>query len=291
MKKIHFIFLLLLASCTAKLPQQYVTKTLPDSLLPARRHVAFENEVNFRDLGGFKTTEGRTLKWGKIYRSDNLSELKTSEFPKFEDLHIKTVFDLRTNQEIEGKEDHLPAGVTHLHTPTVADEAGQIAGLKKRVIDGGLDEAEARKITTDFYKDAVSVNVDSLRGIIHRILDQNEPVLYHCSAGKDRTGIVSALILSILHVDRETIMKEYLMSNYYRAEKNSRTLGKAKAGKIIKRKMDLDAITVLITVDESFMQAVFDTIDQRYGGMDNFIKNQLGYDATARSELVLKYTD
>jgi protein-tyrosine phosphatase len=268
----------------------FMILTGDDTLTVLNRRLDFGKMVNFRDLGGLKTTEGRTVKWGKIFRSDNLSTLKTREFERFNDLNIKTVYDLRTDHEIKGKEDHLPTGVQYVHSPTVKDNEGQIAQLRARVIKGEISEEQATYQTIGFYHDAAAVNMGSLTGIIQQIINSDEPVLYHCSAGKDRTGIVSALILSILRVDRAMIMKEYLMSNYYRRAKTEKMMGKARLARIIKPKLDLKAIRVFMTVDERFLNAFFEVIDNEYGGMDKFIRNQLGIDDDARKQIIEKLT-
>ena len=261
-----------------------------DSVLVANRLVDFEKVTNFRDLGGIKTQDGRMVKWGRIFRSGNLSGLKKNEFDKFKDLDIPTVYDLRTSHEIDGKEDRLPVETKYIHAPTVKDNEGQIAQLRAKVIAGKISEMEAREQTAAFYKDAVSVNVGSLRDIIGQIARSEQPVLYHCSAGKDRTGIVSALILSILNVDRKTIMDEYLMSNYYRRKKTEKLLGKARLAKIIKPRMNLKAIEVFMTVDAEFMNAVFEVIDKEYGGTDKFIKNQLQINQETRNRIISSLT-
>lgn len=261
-----------------------------DTSIVTNRRVDFKKAVNFRDIGGIKTMDGKTVRWGKVFRSDNLSKIKSREFDKFNDLNIKTVYDLRTDHEIEGKEDHLPAGVRYVHAPTVADNEGQIAQLRAKVIGGEINEEEARAQTLSFYKETVTVNLATLKPTLLQIVNSDEPVLYHCSAGKDRTGIVSALILSVLRVDRETIVKEYLLSNYYRRAKTEKLLRKAKMAKVIKPKMDLKAIEVFMTVDESYIRAVFDVIDKEYGGIDKFIQNQLGIDDAMRERIVKRFT-
>lgn len=261
-----------------------------DTSIITNRRVDFKKAVNFRDIGGIKTKDGKTVRWGKVFRSDNLSKITSREFDRFNDLHIKTVYDLRTDHEIEGKEDHLPAGVRYVHAPTVADNEGQIAQLRAKVIGGEINEEEARAQTLSFYKETVTVNLATLKPTLLQIVNSDEPVLYHCSAGKDRTGIVSALILSVLRVDRETIVKEYLLSNYYRRVKTEKLLGKAKLAKVIKPKMDLKAIEVFMTVDESYIRAVFDVIDKEYGGIDKFIQNQLGIDDAMRERIVKRFT-
>lgn len=255
------------------------------------RHIDMEHAYNFRDVGGgLKTMDGRTFRRGLIYRSDKLSDLKSLDFKKIDSLHIGAVFDLRTDREIAKHPDVLPSRVRYVHAPTVRDDAGEIGKLRSDVLNGRLSARLARDITTKFYKDAVTTNGDTLAGTIRRVVFSETPVLYHCSAGKDRTGIVSALILSIAGVDRETIVNEFMLSNYYRRARVEKTLRKAKAGKIIKRKLDMDAIEVLLSVDESFIRAAFAAIDSAYGGIDPYITNQLHISPDQRAALVRKLT-
>ncbi|PSL31345.1 tyrosine-protein phosphatase [Dyadobacter jiangsuensis] len=306
LKKLHFrawwLFAVLgplMFSCKVSVPAKHDGKAAyhdllthgGDSVAVAQRYLGLENTVNFRDLGGLKTKEGRTVRKGMIYRSDNLSKLETKQFDQFNALRIASVYDLRTDHEIEGKEDHLPSNVRYRHTPVVEDNAGEIKGLKKRVLNGEITEQQAMDMTAKFYADAVTVHVGAVKAILNDITASDQPVLYHCSAGKDRTGIVSALILSILNVDRQLIVDDYMLSNYYRRNRAEKTLGKAKLGRIIKPKLNMDAIEILSTVDESFIRATFNAIDSAYGGIDPFIENQLGIDQATRVKLVAKFTE
>ncbi len=286
-------------SCKVSVPAEHDGKAAYHNLLVhggdsaaiAQRYLGLENTVNFRDLGGLKTKDGKTVRKGLIYRSDNLSKLESKQFGQFNALRIASVYDLRTDHEIEGKEDHLPAVVHYRHTPVVEDNAGEIKGLKKRVLNGEITEQQAKDMTARFYADAVTVHVGAVKAILNDITASDQPILYHCSAGKDRTGIVSALILSILNVDRQLIVDDYMLSNYYRRNRAEKTLGKAKLGRIIKPKLNMDAIEILSTVDERFIRATFNAIDSTYGGIDPFIENQLGIDRATRLKLVAKFTE
>lgn len=286
-------------SCKVSVPAEHdgksayndLTSRGGDSAVVARRYIGLEHTVNFRDLGGLKTKDGKTVRKGFIFRSDNLSKLGTDDFEAFSALRIAAVYDLRTDHEIAGKEDHLPANVRYVHTPVVQDNAGEIKGLKKRVLNGEITEQQAKDMTAKFYADAVTIHADAVKDILKQITRSEQPVLYHCSAGKDRTGIVSALILSILNVDRQVIVDDYLVSNYYRRDRAEKTLGKAKLGRVIKPKLNMKAIEVLSTVDESFINATFNAIDSAYGGMEPFIQNKLGIDKAARQALVEKLTE
>ncbi|MCF2445019.1 tyrosine-protein phosphatase [Dyadobacter sp. CY345] len=262
-----------------------------DTLILSNRRIDFENVINFRDIGGLKTLDGNTVRWGKIFRSDNLADLEPAAFEKFNDLKIRTIFDLRTASEIKGKEDHLPENVSYRHVPCVKDNGDLLTQLRGKLLRGEISEAQSLQMTTELYQNMVTSDLSSLRELLQNILNSDEPVLYHCSAGKDRTGVVTAMILSILHVDRKTIFDEYLMSNYYRRDKLKKILGRAKLGKIIKPKINLKVIENFMSVDERYLAATFSVIDTRYGGTDLFIKNQLGINDQERQRIIKKLTD
>lgn len=261
-----------------------------DTLIVANRQIYFKDVINFRDIGGLKTKAGRTIKWGKIFRSDNLSEMKTREFDKLNNLHIGTIFDLRTAGEIKGKEDHLPGNIAYVHAPTIQDNAELLTQLRHKVLNGTLSEAQSMDLTLQLYRDNVSKNLPQLRQLVNQILDSEEPVLYHCSAGKDRTGILTALILSILNVDREIILNEYMLSNHYRSAKIEKMLGQAKLLKVVKPHLNLAVIQNFMQVDKQYLNASFDLIDQQYGNIDGFIHDALGINEQKRSMIIQKLT-
>lgn len=261
-----------------------------DTTQITNRNIYFKNVVNFRDIGGLKTLDGKQIKWGKLNRSDNLSKLKSSEFKKLNSLGIKTIFDLRTANEIKGKEDSLPENITYIHFPTVEDNEDLLNKMKSKVINGEITEEMASNLMLQLYEGNISDNISTLSKLIHQIINSDAPVLYHYSAGKDRTGIVSALVLSILNVDRELIIDEYLLSNYYRRNKIESLIFKAKIAKIVKPKLQLKAIQNFMRVDEKYINIAFQTIDSKYGGMENFIKNELKISTEQRNAFIKKLT-
>jgi len=260
-----------------------------DTVVITNRNISFKKVVNFRDIGGLTTTEGKTVKWGKIFRSDNLSTLKNKEFKKFNALNIQTVYDLRTPSEIAPKKDNLPGNVNYIPFAIINDNGDLLSKMKSKVINGEVSEEQSRKMMLDLYRTSVTDNV-LLKELIHNIVNSDGPVLYHCSAGKDRTGVVTAILLSILKVDRETIINEYLLSNFYRNQKVKSMLGKAKLATIVKPHLQTKVIENFMSVDRDYINAVFEVIDSQYGGTDSFIANQLGIRDKERSRIISKLT-
>lgn len=261
-----------------------------DTIRISNRKLDFKNTSNFRDIGGLSTLEGKTLKWGKIFRSDNFSKLRSKDFEKFEALQITQIIDLRTSSEIEGKQDHLPENIKYEAIPIVDDNGDLLAQMKGKVIRGEVSISESNAMMRELYENGVTQNISALREVILKIVNADQPILYHCSAGKDRTGIITALLLSILKVDRETIVNEYLLSNYYRREKIESMLQKIKIAKIIKPKLEPQVVLNFMNVDEEYLQATFNAIDKNYGTMDNFIQNALQIDEALQNKFIAKMT-
>lgn len=302
-KFLTFLFtIVLFTSCATTLPSSFNSKTLEESNfnsiylnldskeIRTNRQISFKNITNFRDIGGIETEDDKFVKWGLIFRSDNLSSLKKNEFRKFNSLNIKTVIDLRTKAEIALKEDILPDSTAYFSIPIVSDQGDLMAQMKGKVIRGEITEAQSKELMQEFYTKCVTENIPLLRKLIFEITTSKNPILYHCSAGKDRTGIVTAILLSILKVDRQTIIDEYLLSNYYRGPKIKSTLKKAKILKIIHPNLNTQVILNFMAVDSEYINAVFDIIDSKYGGMDSFIANQLDIDEVKRNQFINKLT-
>lgn len=283
----------LFASCATKLPSSFSQKMLLENTNDSHseeHYISFKHTTNFRDIGGLPTMEGKKVKFGLVFRSDNLSKLKRREFDRFNALQIQTVIDLRTKNEIESKKDNLPENVIYFASPIVSDQGDLMAQMKGKVLRGEVSEEESRALMKEFYTKCITDNIPLLQEIIQKIAIAEEPILYHCSAGKDRTGIVTALLLSILKVDRETITNEYLLSNYYRSAKIKSTIQKAKLLKVIRPNLKTTVILNFMSVDSDYINAVFETIDQNYGGVDAFITNELGINASMREKIINRLT-
>ncbi|QBJ86354.1 tyrosine-protein phosphatase [Chryseobacterium gleum] len=246
--------------------------------------------TNFRTVGNIKNTEGRTLKEGKFYRSAHLHKLKKRSFDRFDELGIREIIDLRNSKEIAQKPDQIPAENTYKKYSAFEDEGDQLSQAKKLVLKGKVNASDADKRMIDFYREYVTENPETIKTIITEVLESKDPVLYHCTAGKDRTGIITALILTILKFDKETIYNDYLLSNNYRKDLVQKRLRLANTLHFLYPKMDLQVLEKLSWVEKRYLDAAFEEINKKYGSADAYIQQVLGISDTKRNEYIQKFT-
>ncbi|WP_010252884.1 tyrosine-protein phosphatase [Myroides injenensis] len=262
-----------------------------DSIPLTNRQLFFRKVDNFRDMGGIETTENRTVKWGKLYRSGHLHKLKNKEFDKINSLSISTIIDLRTDREIDKKPDRVPHGVEYFNYQAYDDSEDMFSKTKKDVIKGKVTPEQSADLVKEFYKVYPTHDPDKVREIIITILDNDEATLFHCSAGKDRTGMIGAIILSILKVDKETILEEYLLSNDYRIASVSKRMKLAKFGKTFFPKLNYEVVENFSWIKPEYIQAMFEEIEEKYGSMDNYIEKALKITPEQRQQYITKFTD
>ncbi|MDQ0593087.1 protein-tyrosine phosphatase [Chryseobacterium ginsenosidimutans] len=245
---------------------------------------------NFRTIGNIKNIDGRTLKEGKFYRSANLYKLKQKSFDEIKNLGIKEIIDLRNSKEIAQKPDNLPADIIYKNYSAFEDKGDQLNQAKKLVLKGKVNGSDADKRMLDFYKEYVTENPEIIKKIIIEILDSDQPILYHCTAGKDRTGITTALILTILKFDKQTIYNDYLLSNNYRKKLVDKRLNLANNLHFLYPKMDVEVLEKLSWVETDYLDAAFNEINNKYGSIDTYIEEVLGISENKRQEYIQKFT-
>lgn len=281
----------LILSRTSPRPFFGVITPKRDTLIVAERKLIINDLDNFRDLGGIKNKDGRYVLWGKFYRSDALNELLTTSFTYIEDLHINKVFDLRSEFEIAKAKDNLPKNVIYEHFPIFADnDSGMLQGLQQKLEKGTFTQEEAEELMMKTYESFANDDAPKFNTLLHQIIVQDSnPNVFHCTAGKDRTGYTAAMILAILKVDRQTILDEYDMTNFYTETKIKEYMANVdKLG--FGTNIQPAAIAAVMSVNKKYLEKCFAIIDAKYGGIDSFIKNQLGFSDQEREEIIKKYT-
>lgn len=245
----------------------------------AERLVPLEGAMNFRDVGGYETADGRFVRWGKIYRSAALSGLTPDDMAKIAKLDIRYIYDLRSIDERRSEPTAWPqTGATMAAHDYEMDISAFMAAFAE-----GPNAEKARAAMTAFYPAVVDSHKVQFREIFAELLRGDEgAVLYHCSAGKDRTGVQTALILSALGVPRETVIEDFLLSNQH--HRLAADMGPL-AG------MPADVVAVLAGVERPYIEAFFAEIDNRYGGVEGYLAAELDVDAAGIARLRALYTE
>lgn len=283
MKYFYYPVLLFLVSCKAYHSQPEFSTYLNQNQIDVKK------VNNFRYLGGIKNSEGKTLKDSLIYRSGNLHQLRKSSFDKLYQMKINKVIDLRTQQEIVKEPDLLPKNMIYENYPAFEDKNDEMKSAKTLALKGKISANDANRRMTKFYKDYVSENPEVIKTIVTEILDSEYPVLYHCTAGKDRTGMITALILKVLKFDNPVIFEEYLQSNNLRQDIIRKRLDLANNLHFLFPKLDMGVIERTSWIERDYLQSAFDEIDKRYGSMDNYIHQVLGISEGQREIYINKF--
>ena len=251
------------------------------------RKLPFTGAHNFRDLGGYKTEDGRTVKWGKIYRSDNLHSLTDEDLKYMKRLNIESVVDFRSVEERENEPDRLNPDMTQVLLPIKFQpkelDDDSIKNLMKDLTFGDLDSSN---LLRDFNIVIVEEFAEEYKNFFRRIIENNaEPLVFHCTAGKDRAGFASAMILTILGVPREKVIEDYLLTNTYVKDHVDDKMLEIELKTFFRA--DTDNLRKINLVEERYIQAAFDTIDSKWGGMDRYISEALNLN----EEDILKLQD
>lgn len=242
-----------------------------------RRHLALEGAPNFRDLGGYVAEDGRSVRWGMFYRSDNLSELTAADLEKLSSLGIRLVCDFRGPSEWTEHPDRLPEvdppEVAHLE---IWDESFDAGAIREAIVSGEFD-VDLRQMLIEGNRQFATRFADRYRDMFRRITEaENLPALVHCTAGKDRAGFASALILRTLGVPIATVYEDFLLTNHYTAAKIERTLWMVRVMSLFR--VDPEQIRPVLGVEPAYLDAAFAAIDEHYGSFDAYRRDALGID-------------
>jgi protein-tyrosine phosphatase len=244
---------------------------MPDS--PAR-HLALQGASNFRDLGGYPTTDGRTTRWRHIFRSNHLGQLTAADIEIVRALGVKSAFDFRGVDE-------RAAGVCVVDEITVHSlpiEPTVVAALRAELASGTLTAPVALELMRDSYRNYVRHNTASFRNLFGHLLEDRAPLVIHCTAGKDRTGFASALILHALGVADDVIAEDYLLTNrFYRRDATAAA--------------DLpdDVRNAIGSVETSYLAAAFEAVGKEYGDLETYLRDGLKLGTAERTALKERY--
>jgi protein-tyrosine phosphatase len=239
--------------------------------MPTHSSFTLQGASNFRDLGGYLTANGQRVRRGQVFRSDHLAGLTDADVARLQALGVQHSLDFRGLAEYTA----TPYAIPGIERVALTIEPTVIARMQALVAQGVVPTTEETvDLMRETYRDFVNNNAGTYGRFLRHLLERPTPQVFHCTAGKDRTGFAAALLLSALGVERATIEHDYLLTNQlYR--RDPRLEGKGHP----------HVMQVLWQVQPAFLHAAFDEIDTQHGGMHDYLHGAIGLSPQEVAEL------
>jgi protein-tyrosine phosphatase len=245
------------------------------------RHIPLEGASNFRDFGGYRTEDGKTVAWRRLFRSDKLSELTPNDYARLSDHGIRRVHDLRRESESQFAPTAWPGpnAPEIARSPLFLDEAGP-STFQKIALDANArhDAALSRAIMLEMYTRMATEPgpLAIYRTIFSELAEGTLPVLYHCSGGKDRTGVTCALILLALGVPREHVIEDFMVSQVlYGADKNMKQRISQVVSMTPLGHWNEEALLPIFVVEQAYIERALGHVDEA-GGIETYLTDKAG---------------
>ena len=257
-------------------------------VLAAERKLGMQGTPNFRDFGGYRTVEGRLVKWGFLFRSGQLSNLSDQDVALLASLELDLVCDFRRLEEQEGDPSRLPSR----KAPRIASlpiTPGSNAEFFEQV-GGQLGNRQAMfDFMVEINRDFAEAQTETYARMFREILDvEDARFLVHCAAGKDRTGFAAAIILLALGVSQEVVMQDYMLTRRFFSP--HREVDRLRQ-KYQMQNMDAESILPMLEVHEDYLSRALMAITQAYPSTDVYLEEALGMGSAEVAELRARYLD
>jgi protein-tyrosine phosphatase len=242
---------------------------------PKNRLLYFSGAKNFRDLGGYQTADGRTVRWERLYRSDSLHKLNSADIKRLSALGLDRVIDLRSQLETKRQPDRLPlkwAG--RLVEIPILDSTTQATQESRREFLRNLKNIDPIQYMNQMNVELATKFTPQMKQFVDEVLSANgRPILFHCAAGKDRTGFAAAILLRMLGVGQDVVLHDYQLTNQYLQKGYARALTLMRW---IKGRDFSVAIGKFMEAHPGYLGAAFESIDLQYGSFDDYLLKGLG---------------
>ena len=241
-----------------------------------KRRLDFSRAKNFRDLGGYRTVDGRAVLWGVLYRSDQLQKLTSSDINHLTFLTLDRIIDFRAEHEKEEAPDCIPANsdIRIVEIPILDSSTEIWRDSHDLFLKDNLRNIDPAKFMIETNIELATRFTPQMRQFFHELFSASgRPVLFHCAAGKDRTGFAAATLLRILGVPMEVVMEDYLLSNQYYLSAYSWSLFLIR---LMKGKRFSNVVKGFLEVIPAYLSAAFEAIDREFGSFEKYVRNGLG---------------
>jgi protein-tyrosine phosphatase len=239
------------------------------------RLLSFSGAKNFRDLGGYQTADGRTVRWERLYRSDSLHKLNAADIRRLSALNIHRVIDFRSQEESQREPDRLPREWSDrlLEIP-ILDSTTKATQESRREFLKNLKNIDPLQYMHQMNVELATKFTPEMKQFVGEILAANgRPVLFHCAAGKDRTGFAAAILLRALGVPQDVVLHDYQLTNQYLQKGYAMALTMMR---LVKGKAFSVAIGKFMEAHPEYLGSGFESIDLQYGSFDGYLSEGLG---------------
>ena len=247
------------------------------------RHIALDGQPNFRDVGGYETTDGRMVKWGEVYRSGELPRLSDEDVAALDELDIRTVVSFLTEKEIAARgPDRVPGGTVEVALPMEAGNLGDLTAVVNEARKTGDFSEVPADINPDIHRRLMVEAQEHYAALLREIADpSSRPLVFHCSHGVHRTGTATAILLAALGVPWETVREDYLLSNTYRWDEIEHRLAAlrdlyAENNGISPEEVDTTNMDAFYILQGAYIDAALEQAVEDYGSMEAYIRDGLG---------------
>jgi len=234
------------------------------------RLLPMDGAHNTRELGGYETTDGKSVKWGMLFRSDKLSDISKTDQVYLQNLGIKKIIDFRSKEEKKEDPDIIPKGINYIEMPISVD--GAMRSKIEAVLKGETDK-EVKSFLIDANKEFVSNYTGVYEEFLRNLIDDEGPALFHCTAGKDRAGFAAAITLIALGVSKEDVIQDYMKTNQFTQERIEEIIGQIELMTLYQT--DAEILRPLLGVEREYIETAFQTAEKKYGSLEGFIRDGL----------------
>ena len=283
---LFFCFALTQCSETIDLMDRPIHKTDSTFQNEDYRLLPMDGSHNTRELGGYKTTDGKSIKWGMLFRSDKLSDISKADQAYLQNLGIKKIIDFRSKEEKAEDPDIVPKGISYIEMPISVD--GAMRSKIEAVLKGETNK-EVKSFLIDANKEFVSDYNGVYGDFLKNLIDDDGPALFHCTAGKDRAGFAAAITLIALGVSKEDVIKDYMKTNQFTEERIEEIIGQIELMTLYQT--DAEVLRPLLGVEREYIETAFQTAEDEYGSLMNFIRHGLNISDDDLQKLRTKFLE
>jgi protein-tyrosine phosphatase len=227
--------------------------------------------LNFRDMGGYRSAHGQSIRWNTLYRSGTTHTLTDADLGWLRARGVRFAYDLRSGSERSNQPNRLREIVDLRYRYT--DHEQSTGNIRRMLRDAGARGEDARQTMLRLYRTLPYEFKDSYRALLLHLSEGDLPLVLNCSAGKDRTGVAAALILTVLEVPQPVILEDYLLTEQC-FEQSCRMLLGTHVGLL--DGIPRESWEPLMRTDADYLQSAFDELETRHGSVLGYVRSELG---------------